>query len=241
MKKLINNISMKTDIKKLFLKYNLDLTNNELDKFEKFLEIFKEKNSQINLSAIRDDEWIIEKHFVDSIILNIFLELKWKVADLWTWWGFPLIPLAIINPLVNFTWIDSVWKKLKAIDDFVDKLDLKNVNTVNWRAEELWQNISYREKFDFVVSRATAFFPTLLEYAIPFLKVWWLLIAYKLDDKYELKTWKKALSRLWCKILKVKNYTIDNQDRTFLIVEKLQKTHIKYPRGVWIPLGNPIK
>ena len=59
-------------MKKLFKKYNLELEDYEYDKFEKFLKIFIEKNSQINLSAIRDEEWIIEKHFVDSIMLNIF-------------------------------------------------------------------------------------------------------------------------------------------------------------------------
>jgi hypothetical protein len=62
-------------MKELLKKYDIELSELELEKFEKFLEIFKEKNSQINLSAIREDEAIIEKHFIDSIMLNIFLEL----------------------------------------------------------------------------------------------------------------------------------------------------------------------
>lgn len=230
-------------IKEIFKKYNIELEENEISKFEKFLEIFKEKNSQINLSAIRDDEWIIEKHFVDSVMLNIFLDFEEnsKVADLWTWWGFPLIPLSIINPEIDFVWIDSVWKKLKAIDDFCEKLEIKNVKTLNWRAEEIGQNIDYRESFDFVVSRATAYLPTLLEYTIPLLKVWWIFCAYKLEDKEELTSSKKALSRLWAKILKVKNYELAWQQRTIIFFEKLEKTHTKYPRKNWIPLQNPIK
>lgn len=234
-------------IKDIFKKYNIELEESEISKFEKFLEIFKEKNSQINLSAIRDDEWIIEKHFVDSVMLNIFLDFfeedleNVKVADLWTWWGFPLIPLAIINPEVSFTGIDSVWKKLKAIDEFCENLELKNVKTLNWRAEEIGQNISYRESFDFVVSRATAYLPTLLEYTIPLLKVWGIFCAYKLEDKEELKSSKKALTRLWAKILKVKNYELAGQERTIIFFEKLEKTNIKYPRKNGIPLQNPIK
>jgi 16S rRNA G527 N7-methylase RsmG len=43
-------------MKELFTKYNLELEDSEIAKFEKFLEIFKEKNAQVNLSAIRDDE-----------------------------------------------------------------------------------------------------------------------------------------------------------------------------------------
>ncbi len=225
----------------LFKKYNIELEKEELEKFEKFLEMFKEKNSQINLSSIRDDLWIIEKHFIDSIMLNIFIELKWNVVDMWTGWWFPLIPLAITNPSVNFIWIDSVTKKLKAIEEFTEKLELKNITTINGRAEEIWQNLKYREKFDFVTSRATAFFPTLLEYTIPLLKEWWIFIAYKLDDKDELKSAKKALSRLSAKIIKVKNYNLAWQNRTIILIEKLSKTHIKYPRKVWIPLTKPIK
>lgn len=230
-------------IKEFFKKYNIELEENEISKFEKFLEIFKEKNSQINLSAIRDDEWIIEKHFVDSVMLNIFLDFEEnsKIADLWTGWGFPLIPLAVINPKTKFVWIDSVWKKLKAIDEFCKELNLENVTTLNWRAEEIGQNIDYRENFDFVVSRATAYLPTLLEYTIPLLKVWWIFCAYKLEDKEELSSSKKALIRLWAKILKIKNYKLAWQERTIIFFEKIEKTNIKYPRKNWIPLQNPIK
>jgi 16S rRNA (guanine527-N7)-methyltransferase len=125
-------------MKELLKKYNIELSDTELEKFEKFLEIFKEKNSQINLSAIREDEAIIEKHFIDSIMLNTFLDFneyiplsptlspqgrkgeeipsplggglgrELKVADLGTGGGFPGIPLAIVNPEVEFTLIDSV-------------------------------------------------------------------------------------------------------------------------------------
>lgn len=228
-------------MRELFKKYNIELEEEEIKKFEKFLDIFIEKNDKLNLSAIRDKEWIIEKHFIDSIMLNVFVELQGKVADMWTGWWFPMIPLAIINPEASFLWIDSVWKKLKAIDEFVEQLELKNVATLNWRAEEIWQNLDYREQFDFVVSRATAFFPTLLEYVIPLLKEWGIFAAYKLDDKEELKSAKKALSRLWAKILKVKNYNLAWQDRTIVLIEKISKTHIKFPRKVWVPLANPIK
>ncbi len=238
-------------MKEIFEKYNIELSDNEIDKFKRFLEIFKEKNSQINLSAIREDEAIIEKHFIDSIILNVFLDFKEgcltnsndriKVADLWTGWWFPWVPLAIINPDVDFILMDSVWKKLKAVEWFTEELDLNNVKTLNWRAEDIWQDMEYREKFDFVVSRAVSFLPTLLEYAVPLLKIWWIFVAYKLDDKEELKSAKKALSRLWAKILKVKNYRVWEQKRTLIFIEKKFQTHKNYPRKVWEPLKNPIK
>jgi len=63
-------------MQEIFKKYNLELEPSEVETFEKFLKIFKEKNSQINLSAIREDDAIIEKHFVDSIMLNIFVDFE---------------------------------------------------------------------------------------------------------------------------------------------------------------------
>lgn len=233
---------MRKKIKDIFLEYKIELEDKELEKFEEFLNIFIEKNSKINLSAIRKPEDIIKKHFLDSIILNIFIEFEKnsKILDMWTWWGFPLIPLSIINKESEFIWVDSVWKKLKAVDDFITNLWIKNVKTINSRAEDLGKKLEHRESYDYVVSRATAYFPVLLEYVIPLLKVWWIFCAYKLDDKEELKSIKKALSRLSAKILKVKNYEIEWQKRIIVFIEKLQPTHKKYPRKVWIPLSKPI-
>ena len=240
---------MKNQINKFFSEYKIELEDSEIEKFEKFLEIFIEKNSQINLSAIRQPEDIIKKHFIDSVFLNTFIDFeestiddswKIKIADMWTGGGFPLIPLAIINPDIEFTGIDSVWKKLKAVEDFSSTLWLDNIKTITWRAEEIWHNLTHREQYDFVVSRATAFFPVLLEYVIPLLKVGWIFCAYKLDDKEELKSIKKALWKLHCKIMKVKSYEIEWQKRVIVFIEKWQKTHEKYPRKTWIPMIKPL-
>ena len=230
-------------MQKIFNKYSLELEDSEIETFEKFLEIFMEKNSQINLSAIREKSAIIEKHFVDSIMLNVFIDFeKWnKILDLWTGGGFPLIPLAIVNPQAQFVWLDSVGKKLKAVEGFTEELWLTNITTINSRAELVWQDPKHREKYDYVVSRATAFLPVLLEYVIPLLKVWGIFAAYKLHDKEELRSAKKALSRLSAKIMKVKNYEIDGQRRTIILIEKLHETHKMFPRKVGIPMVSPIK
>ena len=77
-------IGTKDLIKKIFLEYKIELEKEEVEKFENFLNIFIDKNSQINLSAIRKPEDIILKHFLDSIILNIFVEFEEnaKVLDM---------------------------------------------------------------------------------------------------------------------------------------------------------------
>lgn len=227
-------------MQELFAKHNFELSESELEKFQKFLEIFMETNSQINLSAIRDEAGIIEKHFIDSLYLAAFFDVEGKIADLGTWGGFPGIPLAITHPDADFTLIDSVAKKLKCVENFAETLELKNIKTLSGRAEDIGKDMDHREQYDMVVSRATAYFPTLLEYCIPLLRVWWILAAYKLTDKQELSSIKKALSRLGAKIYKIKNYKIDEQERSIVFIEKIAPTHKKYPRKVGIPLKDPI-
>lgn len=226
----------------LLEKYNIELSPEEHKKFEQFLKIFMEKNTHINLSSIRDENGIIEKHFIDSLFLAVFFDIepKMNVADMGTGGWFPGIPLAIIAPEAHFTLIDSVVKKQRCVSEFAETLWLSNIDTLSGRAEEIGQNPTYRENFDLVVSRATAYFPTLLEYSLPLLKVWGILAAYKLTDKQEFQSIKKALSRLWGKIYKIKNYELAGQERSIVFIEKVAPTHKNYPRKVWIPLKEPI-
>jgi len=230
-------------MKNFFNNYNINLSEKELELFKKLLDKFIETNSQVNLSAIRDEEWIIKKHFIDSIILNKYFKISnnAKVFDMWTGWWFPLIPLAITNPKAFFVWIDSVWKKLKAIEWFIKELWLKNVSTIHARAEDLWQNIKYRESFDIWVSRATAYMPILLEFCMPLIKTGWIFISYKLDDSKELLESKKALKEFWWVILKQEKYEIDWSKRSFIIIKKIKTLPKKYPRANWIPSKQPIK
>ena len=227
-------------MQELFKKYDINLSEKETLKFSEFLKYFTEINSQVNLSAIRDEEGIIEKHFIDSIYLEKFAKISGRVLDMWTWWGFPGIPLKIVNENVEFVLVDSIWKKVKIVNDFIAKLDLKNIKAIQTRAEELGHDKNYRESFDFVVSRATAYMPVLLEYVIPLLKVGWTLIAYKLDNNVEFEEWKKALELLGAKIEKIEHYEIWDNKRSFVFIKKVKPTAKTYPRDVGVPLKNPL-
>lgn len=224
----------------LFKKYDIPLNSEQTKLFEKFLELFVAKNSVMNLSAIRDEEWIILKHFIDSLMLTKFVKLFWKVADLWSWWWFPGIPLKIFFGEIELTMIDSVAKKIKASNEFCDNLWLINTKWLAGRAEEIWHDRNQREQYDFVVSRAMAYFPTLLEFALPLVKVWWYFIAYKLDNFEEIEIWKKALKELGWEIEKIEKYEIEWQTRILVFVKKIKETAKKYPRKIGEPLKNPI-
>lgn len=225
----------------LFKKYEIQLTSEQEQKFQQLLTIFMETNAQINLSSIRDEEGIIEKHFIDSILLKQFCSIEGKVLDLWTWGWFPWIPLNIMDSgNTDFTLVDSIWKKVKVVNNFITQLGLKNINAIQARAEELWQNKEHRGKYNMVVSRATAYLPTLLEYTIPLLSVWWIFVSYKLDNDDEIAQAKKALHILDAEIIAIKKYELAGQKRAFLFIQKIWETHKKYPRAIWEPLKNPI-
>ncbi len=104
----------------LFSQYNIELDPAEEAIFRKFLDLFIEYNSHTNLSAIRTPEAIVEKHFIDSLMLGNFLELSGKVLDIGSGGGFPGIPLKILFPKVDFTLLDSVGKKVRAMNHFIE-------------------------------------------------------------------------------------------------------------------------
>ena len=114
-----------------FLEHGFELAPAELEQFQKFLTLFIEYNSHTNLSAIRDEEGIIEKHFVDSLygVQAIAIEdsdrKEYKLLDIGSGGGFPGIPLKIVMPELQVTLLDSVGKKVKAMNHFVENLGLE--------------------------------------------------------------------------------------------------------------------
>lgn len=154
---------------------------------DKLIKVFLEKNNQINLSAIRDHDGVYNKHILDSIELTKIIEFpSWsKVFDIWTWWGFPLIPLAILYPDSDFVWIDSVKKKTVAVQEIASALGLKNVDLIRTRAED------YKDQCDYLVSRAVAYIDKLISWTYHLVKDGWYMIFYKqftMEEKDDLES-----------------------------------------------------
>lgn len=210
------------------------------EKLLKYLDLLIEKNKVMNLTAIRERDDIIDKHFYDSILLNDLIKKEDKyIIDIGTGAGFPGLVLAILNEDKNFLLVDSVKKKIDFINDVIEKLELKNVKTSTKRAEELIKNM--REKFDVGLCRGVASLPIILEYEIPFLKVGGRFLAQKQNDE-EIKLAKNALNLLKAKVNKIHNFNlpISNDKRIVIEIEKIDKTPIKYPRKIGVPKKNPL-
>ena len=202
--------------------------------FQKLLELYKDYNSKINISSIKDDESIVIKHFVDSLVWLDFMDFNdMSVIDIWTWWWYPILPLAITCPSASFTALDSVNKKLSVIWGIASDIWINNISLLHWRAEDYWREARHREQYDIVTQRAFAPWPAALEMCSVFIRPWGFLIAYQTPRIYdELKEKKYVLKKLWLEIVEMKDYdlALDMWKRVLIIIKKLKKSPAMFPR-----------
>ena len=225
------------------IKEYMDIDNVSAEKFAVYMELLREWNEKINLTAITDEEGILVKHFFDSCSISEFVDNNSKIIDVGTGAGFPGLPLKIVNDTLNLTLVDSLNKRINFLNEVKNKLGLKNVETVHGRAEDVGIDNKYREKYDFAVSRAVAELRILVEYLLPLVKVGGKVIAMKgpnIDE--EVENSKKAVKLLGGEIERIESFRLGNTDneRTIIIIKKIKNTESKYPRKAGIPRKNPL-
>jgi 16S rRNA (guanine527-N7)-methyltransferase len=225
--------------------FNINLTEQQVKSLIRYEKELLEWNQKFNLTAIRDVESIRTKHFLDSFSCT----LAWKesppdrLIDVGTGAGFPGLPLKIIYPNLKLTLVESVGKKAKFCQHIVDILDLKNVDIVQARAEEIGQDSKHREKYDWAVARAVANFNVLSEYLLPLVKVRGSMLAQKGESgPAEAQSAEKAMKALGGKLKKLIPVNLPGvtEERYLVVVEKVAPTPPKYPRKAGIPAKQPL-
>lgn len=223
---------------------HIEYTPDRLEKLYLFAEDLAETNKLLNLTAITDAEGICLKHFADSLKALEYLPSSGKVADVGCGGGFPLIPLAIFRPDLEFVGIDSTDKKIKFIEKAVRRIGLSNVSAITGRAEELAVG-DYREKFDCVISRAVANLPVLVELCVPLVKKDGLFVALK--GKNGLEEYQNAqggIKKLGCECSDLVKYDISFrgvvESRYIVWCKKSQQTPKDYPRQYAKILKKPL-
>lgn len=233
----------KREFEKYLEKMSISLNKEQYDQFYAYMVLLIEWNEKINLTAITEPQEIILKHFVDSLTIAKYIEEGKTIIDMGTGAGFPGIPLKIYRNDVKVVLADSLNKRIKFLNEVIEKLQLKNIETIHCRAEELGKNKEYREKFDYATSRAVANLSTLSEYLLPFVKLKGSGIFMKtMEIDEELENAKKAIKILGGKIEKVDKFEIPESDlgRSIITVKKEKQTPSKYPRKPGTPAKEPL-
>ncbi len=210
-------------IRDYFDKYNIKISDKQEEQFYKYYNYLIDQNKVMNLTGIVEFEDVVIKHFIDSAMiyrLNIELENK-TLVDVGTGAGFPGLVLAILEPNLEVTLIDSLNKRVMFLERTIELLGLKNVRCFHTRGEEFAKKNNTR--FDLCVSRAVARIDKLFAYTIPLIKIGGKLIAYKgVFDKAEENDGKKVLNKYRCKYLQIDRFKLTDNDnnRCLVVLEK---------------------
>jgi len=236
MEKLVSNVHALVGIQ---------LTPRQISAFKRYESELLEWNTRYNLTAIRDPEGIRTKHFLDSLTCL----LAWRenppqtLIDIGTGAGFPGLPLKIVCPRLKLTLVDSVGKKLDFCRHVADLLEMRDVTTIQARAEEIGLQHEHREQYDWAVARAVANMPVLAEYLLPLVKIGGAALAQKgAGGLVEAQKAQKAIRILGGHLRQIIPVLLPGvtEERFLVIVDKISATPPGYPRRVGVPVKRPI-
>lgn len=228
-------------------KLGLELTPDQLEKYEIYYRELVDWNKRVNLTHITDYEEVQLKHFLDSLTVTLVWPLNnvgLRLIDVGTGAGIPGIPLKLVFPNMKLVLLEAVAKKAAFLEHITQKLGLDDVEIVVGRAEEVAHQNKYREKFNLVLSRAVAPLPTVVELALPFCALGGGFIAQKKGDiKAEINNATKAIEILGGRLREVKPLDLaEFADKRYLVViDKISETPQKYPRRPGMPAKRPLK
>lgn len=211
----------------------ISLNEFHVKQFEKYQDLLLEWNEKINLTAITDEQDIITKHFVDSLYCLKYIKPGDKVIDIGTGAGFPGIPLKIVSCETFVTLLDSLNKRIVYLNDVIDKLQLKGIETIHGRAEEFGVKPEYREQYEIVTARAVANMKVLVEYCLPFVKIGGKFVCMKGSEyKEEIAEAKAHIGNLGGKISSIEEVVLPGTDikHTIIAIEKASATPSNFPR-----------
>ena len=190
--------------------------------FTDYIKVFLEENSKLNLISKNEEKFLWEKHIYDSRAIEFFFEKYGRdfktLLDFGTGGGFPSVPIALAYPEIKVTALDSIRKKIVAVEDMKQRLKISNLETICDRVENL------HTEFDLVTSRAVAALDKIVDYAIPHLKRGGYFITYKSrKTEEEIKTAKKVLNKYKAEIVDILEYALpleENYTRNLIIIRQ---------------------
>lgn len=205
----------------------ISLNSTQKQQFQQYFELLIKWNNKLNLTSITDKAEVYTKHFYDSICLIKALPLSNQtLLDVGSGAGFPSIPLKIIYPNIQVTILDALQKRIRFLQELTAVLDIE-IELIHGRAEEF----SRREQYEIVTARAVSNLRMLSELCIPFVSIGGRFLAMKGPGyKEEVKESDNAITLLGGIVKNIEVYTVDQFERSIVVVQKEHHTPQKYPR-----------
>lgn len=189
------------------------------DNFKEYIQVFLAQNTKLNLISKNDEKFLWEKHIFDSLAIEKFFEKHSKgktLLDIGTGGGFPSVPIALAFPEIEVYALDSIRKKINAIESIKQELNIKNLHTICDRAENV------RQKFDIITSRAVATLDKITNYALPLLNKDGYFVAYKsIRAREEIADAQKTLKKYKAEVIDVIEYDLplkENHTRNLIVI-----------------------
>jgi 16S rRNA (guanine527-N7)-methyltransferase len=226
----------------------IDLTPHQLEQFQLYYQELVDWNRRMNLTRITDYDEVQIKHFLDSLTVvpalkPSTLKESFRIIDVGTGAGIPGIPLKILLPDIKLVLLDATAKKASFLHHIKRELALDDVEIVVGRAEEVAHQVSYREKFELVLSRAVAKLPALVELTLPFCAVGGRFVAQKKGVfDTEVADASRAVGLLGGSLRPVEKVALEEfaGERWLVVIDKVSPTPEKYPRRPGVPDRRPL-
>jgi len=228
-----------------------ELSDAQLVEFERYSHLVLSSRSRAGVTALRTEERIEQRHFLESLALaRVLLHERIlddatpsKAIDVGTGAGVPGLPLKILLPRLRLTLLDARQRTTAFLAELVEALAITDVEIVTARAEDTGRDPLYRERFDLVLARGLAPLPVLLELTLPFLRVGGHLAAPKGSGAWrEIEASRRALELLGGAGVSSEPLNAPGglAAQRLVIVEKRAPTPGRYPRRAGIPTKRPL-
>lgn len=220
---------------------NIDLDVTKI--LDEYLRRVIDVNTTINLTRIDSFESGKLLHLEDSLagLPELLSAPNGDVLDLGSGGGFPGVPLALVSGR-HIDLLDSVSKKMIAIQGILDKLHIGNVRTIAKRSEEL--ALESPERYSVILARAVTSLSSLCELASPLLQKQGQLIAYKAKDyQSDLELVLPILDKLGMEYSSKRELILSDNEthRCILVFTKISDPLVSLPRRPGIAQKRPYK
>jgi 16S rRNA (guanine527-N7)-methyltransferase len=211
------------------------------------MELLMDWSQRVSLTAVRDEEGIQRRHFLESVALvrvlsdhGLTLQDR-SLIDVGSGSGVPGIPLKIAEPSIRLTLVEAKQRKSEFLEALLPELGMSDVTIVTKRAEEAAHDPRYRETFDFAMAKALAPLRTLAELTLPFVRMGGLVVAPKgTEAGAEVKEARTALETLNGAVRSVDLIPLAQPEQYVVLIDKELPTPDRFPRRPGMPAKRPL-